>query len=59
MSRLMDFETHFQVNKKTAWSYLNLLFTAGILEHNGENANRVRYSLTPLFKANPPDFMGA
>jgi hypothetical protein len=38
MPRLMDFETHFQVNKKTAWSYLNLLLTAGILKHNGENA---------------------
>jgi hypothetical protein len=47
--RLLDFEAHFQVNKKTAWSYLNLLLTAGLLEHNGEKANKVRYILaTPL-----------
>jgi hypothetical protein len=49
--KLLDFEEHFQVNKKTAWSYLNQLLTAGILEHNGEKANRVRYGLAPSFKA--------
>jgi hypothetical protein len=45
--KLLDFEAHFQVNKKTAWSYLNLLLQEGVLEHNGEKANRVRYALAP------------
>ena len=49
--KLLDFEAHFQVNKKTAWSYLNLLLTEGLLEHNGEKANRVRYALAPPFRA--------
>ena len=49
----MDFEVHFQVNKKTAWTYLNLLLTAGLLEHNGEKANKARYILAPPFVANP------
>lgn len=56
--RLLDFEAHFQVNKKTAWTYLNLLLTAGLLEHNGEKANKVRYILAPPFKANPPGSLG-
>jgi hypothetical protein len=53
--RLLDFEAHFQVNKKTAWTYLNLLLTAGLLEHNGEKANKVRYSLAPPFRADSPN----
>ena len=57
--RLLDFEAHFQVNKKTAWTYLNLLLTAGLLEHNGEKANKVRYSLAPPFKTNPPNSIRA
>jgi hypothetical protein len=52
--KLLDFEGHFQVNKKTAWNYLNLLLSAGLLEHNGEKANKVRYALAPPFKAPPP-----
>ena len=52
--RLLDLEAHFRVDKKTAWSYLHLLLQAGILEHNGEKANRVRYALAAPFKANPP-----
>ncbi|MCX5892056.1 MAG: hypothetical protein NTW80_03630 [Deltaproteobacteria bacterium] len=55
--RLLDFEAHFQVNKKTAWTYLNLLLTSGLLEHNGEKANKVRYILAPIFRANPPNSM--
>jgi hypothetical protein len=47
--RLLDLEAHFQVDKKTAWSYLNLLLKAGILAHNREKANRVRYMLAPPF----------
>ena len=49
--KLLDFEAHFQVNKNTAWSYLNLLLTEGILEHNGAKANRVRYAMAPSFRA--------
>ena len=55
--RLLDFEAHFQINKKTAWTYLNLLLTAGLLEHNGEKANKVRYILAPPFRTNLPDSM--
>jgi hypothetical protein len=49
--RLLDLEGHFRVNKKTAWGYLNLLLKAGILQHNGEKANRVRYALAATFRA--------
>ncbi|MGQ9689550.1 MAG: hypothetical protein ACUVXF_12315 [Desulfobaccales bacterium] len=48
--RLLDFEEHFAVNKKTAWAYLAHLLQAGILEHNGEKANRVRYILAELYR---------
>jgi hypothetical protein len=50
--RLLDFEIQFQVNKKTAWGYLNLLLQEGVLIHNGEKANRVRYALAAPFQAN-------
>jgi hypothetical protein len=53
--RLPDFEARFQVHKKTAWSYLHLLLKAGILNHNGEKANRVRYALTAPFSTVPSD----
>lgn len=52
--KLLDFETHFQVNKKTAWAYLNLLLQEGILEHNGEKANKVRYTLARRFREGEP-----
>jgi hypothetical protein len=51
--RLLDFEARFKVNKKTAWGYLNLLLQGGVLTHNGEKANRVRYALAAPFQANP------
>ena len=51
--RLLDFEARFKVNKKTAWGYLNLLLQEGVLTHNGEKANRVRYALAAPFRANP------
>jgi hypothetical protein len=51
--RLLDLEAWFKVNKKTAWGYLNLLLQEGVLIHNGEKANRVRYALAARFKANP------
>jgi len=49
--RLLDFEDRFKVNKKTAWGYLNLLLQEGVLTHNGEKANRVRYGLSEPFQA--------
>ena len=51
--RLLDFEARFKVNKMTAWGYLNLLLQEGVLIHNGEKANRVRYALAAPFKTNP------
>ncbi|MGO8762052.1 MAG: hypothetical protein ACLQUS_08690 [Desulfobaccales bacterium] len=51
--RLLDFEARFQVNKKTAWGYLHLLLQEGVLTHNGEKANRVRYALAAPFQPNP------
>lgn len=48
--KLLDFETHFQVNKKTAWACLNQLLAAGILIHNGEKANKVRYTLATRYR---------
>jgi hypothetical protein len=51
--RLLDFEARFQVNKKTAWGYLTLLLQKGVLVHNGEKANRVRYALATPFQADP------
>ncbi len=52
--KLMDFESSFQVNKKTAWAYLNQLLQEGILEHNGEKANKVRYTLAGRFRLGEP-----
>ena len=56
--RLLDFEARFNVNKKTAWGYLNLLLQEGVLIHNGEKANRVRYALAAPFKTNPAGSAG-
>ena len=52
--KLLDFEDRFQVNKKTAWAYLNQLLKEGILEHNGEKANKVRYTLAGRFLKDGP-----
>ena len=57
--RLLDFEARFKVNKKTAWGYLNLLLQEGVLTHNGEKANRVRYALAAPFKLNPTNPAGS
>ena len=57
--RLLDFEARFKVNKKTAWGYLNLLLQEGVLTHNGEKANRVRYALAASFTANPASAPGS
>jgi hypothetical protein len=47
--KLIDLEASFRVNKKTAWACLNQLLEDGILVHNGEKANKVRYSLASRF----------
>lgn len=52
--KLLDFEHHFQVNKKTAWAFLHQLLQEGILEHNGEKANKVRYTLARRFREGEP-----
>jgi hypothetical protein len=57
--RLLDFEARFKVNKKTAWGYLNLLLQEGVLTHNGEKANRVRYALAAPFTVNPANAPGS
>jgi hypothetical protein len=49
--RLLDFESEFRLNKKTAWTYLTLLLHHGILRHNEEKANKVRYALSLKFMA--------
>ena len=49
--RLLDFEAHFRLNKKTAWTYLTLLLQHKILQHNEEKANKVRYALSLEFMA--------
>lgn len=55
--KLLDFENRFQINKKTAWAYLHQLLKEGILEHNGEKANKVRYTLARRFRQGeaPPE----
>ena len=57
--RLLDFEARFQVNKKTAWGYLHLLLQEGVVIHNGEKANRVRYALASPFQVNPASAAGS
>jgi hypothetical protein len=49
--RLLEFESHFRLNKKTAWTYLTLLLHHDILRHNDEKANKVRYALSLKFMA--------
>lgn len=49
--RLLDFESQFRLNKKTAWTYLALLLQHDILRHNEEKANKVRYAVSLKFLA--------
>ncbi len=49
--RLLDFEAHFHLNKKTAWSYLTLLLQHHIVRHNEQRANKVRYAVAENFLA--------
>lgn len=49
--RLLDFEAHFRLNKKTAWAYLTLLLQHQIVRHNKQRANKVRYAVAEKFVA--------
>ncbi|MFZ5453336.1 MAG: hypothetical protein ACOZF2_15870 [Thermodesulfobacteriota bacterium] len=47
--RLRDFQEHFQVDRKTAWEYVQKFLQAGLLVHNQGRAAAVRYSLADKF----------
>lgn len=47
--RLRDFQEHFSVEPKTAWEYVQKLWSAGILCHNRGRAAAVRYALIDEF----------
>jgi len=47
--RVKDFQSHFQVDRKTAWEYLQKLLAAQLLGHNGERSAAVRYCLADPF----------
>jgi hypothetical protein len=60
--RLRDFESHFQVDRKTAWEYVHKLVLAGLLVHNQGHSSAVRYQVAPRFLepnwASPSDHAG-
>jgi hypothetical protein len=47
--RLRDFERFVQMDRKTAWDYLQLFLPTGLLCHNRKNSAAVRYCLAPNF----------
>ena len=47
--RLRDFERFVQMDRKTAWDYLQQFLQAGLLCHNRKNSAAVRYCLAPAF----------
>lgn len=47
--RVKDFQSHFQVDRKTAWEYLQKLLAAQLLDHNQERSAAVRYCLADPF----------
>jgi hypothetical protein len=47
--RLRDFETHFGMDRKTAWEYVQKLLHAGLLVHNQGHSSAVRYRVEPRF----------
>lgn len=49
---LRDYRRGFIRRDATAGRYLKMLVAAGILAHNGQRANRVRYRLEPKFLSN-------
>ena len=47
--RLRDFERFINVDRKTAWDYVQQFLQAGLLCHNRKNSAAVRYCLAPSF----------
>jgi hypothetical protein len=47
--KVKDFQQYFDVDRKTAWEYLQKLRTAGLLCHNCERSAAVRYCLESQF----------
>jgi hypothetical protein len=47
--RLIDFTRHFEVDRKTAWEYLQKFLKAGLLRHNRGRSAAVRYALGTRF----------
>ncbi len=47
--RLRDFETHFGMDRKTAWEYVQKLLQNGILVHNQGHSSAVRYRVEGRF----------
>ncbi|MGQ9920132.1 MAG: hypothetical protein ACUVRZ_02260 [Desulfobacca sp.] len=47
--RLRDFERFVQLDRKTAWDYLQQFLQAGLICHNRKNSAAVRYCLAPSF----------
>ncbi len=47
--RLRDFERFVQMDRKTAWDYLQQFLQAGLLCHNRKQSAAVRYCLAPSF----------
>jgi hypothetical protein len=47
--RLRDFQQFVQMDRKTAWDYLQLFLQTGLLCHNRKNSAAVRYCLAPSF----------
>jgi predicted DNA-binding transcriptional regulator len=47
--RLRDFERHFEIDRKTAWEYLQKFLSAGLLCHNHQRSAAVRYALATRF----------
>lgn len=47
--RLKDLQQYFQIDRKTAWEYLQKLVVAGLLAHNQGRSSAARYCLAPSF----------
>jgi len=47
--RLLDVTSHFGVDRKTAWEYLQKLLHAGLLRHNRARSAAVRYAVASRF----------
>jgi len=47
--RLKDLTRHFDIDRKTAWEYVQKLLEAGLLIHNHRRSTAVRYRLADHF----------